>query len=60
MKAKVTVDSRTAGHVMPEGTFLHVELERKTSPTILVAENGEQLGDLSEKTVPFLTNEGFL
>ena len=58
VKVRVTMDSRAAGHVMPETMFPHVKLERKTSPKKFVAANGEQIKDLGEKSIPFKTNEG--
>ena len=58
MKFKITMDSRAAGHVMPETMFPRVNLERKTSPKKFVAANGEQISDLSEKKILFKTNEG--
>ena len=58
MKARVTVDSGPAGHVMREGMFPRVKLERKTSPKRSAAANAEQIRDLGEQTVPFKTNEG--
>ena len=52
------MDSGAAGHVMLEGKFPHVKLERNTSPKKFVAANDEQMRDLGENTVPFNTNEG--
>ena len=49
MKVKVTMDSGAAGHVMLEGVFPRVKLERT---------NGEQIRDMGEKTVPVKTTEG--
>ena len=54
----VTLDSRAAGHVMPDTVFPRVKLERKTSPKKFVAANGEQIRDVGEKKIPFNTNEG--
>ena len=45
------MDSGATGHVMREGMFARVMLERKTSPKRFVAANGEQIRDLGEKTV---------
>ena len=58
VKVRVTMDSGAAGHVMPETTFPHVKLERRTSPKKFVAANGEQIKDLGEKSIPLKTNEG--
>ena len=58
VKVKVTMDSGPAAHVMPEGIFPRVKLERKTSPKRFVAANGEQIRDCGEKTIPFKTDEG--
>ena len=58
VKVRVTMDSGTTGHVMPDTMFPHVKLERKTSPKKFVAANGEQIKDLGEKSIPFKTNEG--
>ena len=52
------MNSGAAGHVMPEGMFPHVKLERKTSPKKFVAANGEQIKDLGERRIPIKTNEG--
>ena len=46
VKARVTMDSGAAGHVMPEGMFPRVKLERKTSLKRFVTANGEQIRDL--------------
>ena len=51
MKVSVTMDTGAAGHVMIEGMFSRVKLERKASPKRLVAANGEQNRDLGEKTI---------
>ena len=40
---KVSVDSGAAEHVMLEGMFQRVKLERKTSPKRFVVANGEQI-----------------
>ena len=45
VKARVTLDSGAAGHVMPEGTFPRVKLGRKSAAKKFVAANGEQLRD---------------
>ena len=58
VKVRVTMDSGAAGHAMPETMFPHVKLDRKTSPKKFVAANGEQINDLGEKIIPFMTNEG--
>ena len=55
VRVRVTMDSGVAGHVMLDGLFPRVKFERKTSPNIFVAANGEQI---SEKTIPIKTNEG--
>ena len=52
------MDSGAAEHVMLEGMFPRVKLERKTSPKGFEAANGEQIRDLGDKTSPFKTNEG--
>ena len=57
MKVRVTMDSGTAGHVLPETIIPCVKLERKTSPQF-VAVNGEQSRDVGEKRTPFKTTEG--
>ena len=57
VKVRVTMDSRVAGHLMHEGMFPRVKLERKTSPKRFVAANGVQIRDLGEKTIPFKKNE---
>ena len=43
MKFRVTMDSGAAGHVMPEGKYPRVKLERKTAPKKFVAANGEHI-----------------
>ena len=48
-KVRVTIDSAAVGHVMLDGMFPRVRLERKTSPKRFGAENGEQVRDLGEK-----------
>ena len=45
------MDSGATGHVMREGMFARVMLERETSPERFVAASGEQIRDLVEKTV---------
>ena len=52
------MDSGAVGHVMPEGMFPRIKLERKTSPKRFVATNGAHIRDLGEKTVSFKTNDG--
>ena len=37
--------------------FPLLKLERKSAPKKFVASNGEQIGDLGKKTIPFKTNE---
>ena len=59
VKVRVHMDSGYAVHVMLEGMFPCVKLERKISPKRFVAVNGEQIRDMGEKTFPFETNEGF-
>ena len=49
------MDSGAAGHVMPEGMFPRLRLERKTAPKNLVAANGEHIRDLGEQTIPVRT-----
>ena len=49
VKVGVTIYSGAAGHVMPQTTFPHIKLERKTSPKKFVAANGEQIKDLGEE-----------
>ena len=44
VKARVTMDSEAARHVMREGMFPRVRLERKTSPKRFVAANDQRLG----------------
>ena len=58
VKVRFTMDSGAAGHVMLEGMFPRVKLERKTSPKRFVAANGEQIRDLGGKTIQLKTNEG--
>ena len=58
VKVRVTMDSGVAGHAMPETMFSHVKLERKTTPKKFVADNGEQIKNLGERTIPLKTNEG--
>ena len=58
VEARVTVDSGAAGHVMLEGMFPRVKLERKTASKKFVAPNGEQTRDFGEKTIPCKTHEG--
>ena len=58
VKARVTMDSGATAHVMLEGMFPLVNLERMTSPKKFVAGNGEQIRDLRVKTIPFKTHEG--
>ena len=53
VKVRVTMDSGVAGHVMPEGMFPHVKLERKTSPKIFVAANGRTDYSIQDKRVEF-------
>ena len=43
------MDSAVAVHVMLEGMFPRVKLERNISPKIFVAADGEQIRDLGEK-----------
>ena len=50
VKVRVAMDSGAAFHVMPETMFPHVKL--------FVAANGEQIKDLGETSIPFLTNDG--
>ena len=45
------MDSGAAGHVMIEGMFLRVKLERKTAPKKFVAATGAEIRDLGEKTI---------
>ena len=52
-----TMDSGAARHVMIQGMFLRMRLERKTAPKKFVAATGAQIRDLGEKTIPFMTNE---
>ena len=58
VNVRVTLDSGAAGHVMLEGMFPRVKLERKTGPNKFVAANGEQISDLGDRTIPFKANEG--
>ena len=53
LKVKVKMASGAAKHVMPEGMFSRVKLERQTAPKKSVAANGEQTHDLCEKAIPF-------
>ena len=53
------MDSGAAGHVMLEGMFPRVKIERKTEPNEFVAANGERIRDLGKTTVHFKTHEGF-
>ena len=57
VKVRVTMVSGVAAHVMPEGIFSRVKIERKTSPQRFVAANGQQSTDVGEKTIPSSTNE---
>ena len=58
VKVRVTMDSRTARHVMLETMFPRVKLERKTTPKKFVAANGEQIKDLGvEKSHSIQTTE---
>ena len=52
VKVRVTMDSGVAGHVMLEGMFPCVKLQRKAAPKKFVAGNGEQIRDVGEKTIP--------
>ena len=58
VKARVTMDPVPAVRVVLEGMFPRAKLERKTSPSRLVAANGEQIRDWSVKIIPFKTNDG--
>ena len=57
MKARVTLDSGVAVHVMLEGMITRVKLEFKIVPKKFVAANDEQITDMGEKTIPLKTNE---
>ena len=50
---------RPARHVISEGMFPRVKLERNTAPQRFAATNGERTRDLCEKTIPLKTNGGF-
>ena len=52
-KVRATMDSGAAGHVMLEGMFSRVKLERKTK---FGAANGEDIRDMDDKTIPFRTH----
>ena len=53
----MTMDSGAAGHVMIEGMFPRVKLERKIAPNKFVAVIGA-IRDMCEKTIPFKKSEG--
>ena len=53
VKVIVNKDSGAARHVMPEGMFPRVKVERNISPKRFVSANGEQIRGLSEKAVLF-------
>ena len=55
VKVTATLDIGAARHGMTERMFPRLKLKRKTSPKKFVAENGEQIRDLGEKTSPFKT-----
>ena len=57
VKVRAAMDSGAAGHVMLQAMFPRVKLERKTSPKKFVAANVEQIGERSEKNIPFKANE---
>ena len=52
VKARVTMDTGAAGHVMLEGMFPLVKFERKTAPKKFVAADGEHIRDSGDKTMP--------
>ena len=52
------MDSGAAGHVMHQGMFPCVKLERKTATKRFGAANGEQIRDVRETTIPCKTNDG--
>ena len=56
LKVRVTSESGAAGHVMLEGRFPRVKLERKASPKRFVAANIKQIKVLGAQTIPFKRN----
>ena len=52
------LDSGAGGHVMLEGMFPRVKLERKTAPNNFVAANGEQFRALCAETISLKGTEG--
>ena len=55
---RATVDTGSAGHVMPAEMFPRVKLDRTSTTKRFVAANGERIKDLGEKTIPFKFVEG--
>ena len=49
VKVRSTMDSGAAGHVMLEGMFTRVKLERKSSPNKFVAAKGEHIRVVGRK-----------
>ena len=54
-----TMETGSAGHVMPAEMFPRVKLDRTSTIKKFLAANGETIKDLGEKTIPFKSVEGY-
>ena len=58
LNIRAAKDTGAAGHVTLAEMFARVKLDRTTTTKKFVAENGERIKDLGEKTISFKSVEG--